>query len=52
MDNISKIFNVKEKLACITLDFEMDYGNRVEELNILSNEWELSDLSRMFRSFL
>lgn len=48
MTKISKIFKVKERLACITLDFEMDYGDRIEELNILDNKQELSELSYIF----
>jgi hypothetical protein len=48
MNNIARIFDVKEKLACVTLDFEMDYGDRVEEPNILNNKQELTDLSGVF----
>ena len=35
MKNISRILFEKEKLACITLDFELDYGDRTEEFNII-----------------
>ena len=37
MNGISKIFDAKEKLACITLDFELDYGDRTEEFNIIED---------------
>ena len=34
MNSISRIFNEKERLACITLDFELDYGDRIGAFNI------------------
>ena len=49
MENISKVFNIKEKLACITLDFEMDYGDRIGEFNILKfNKKEIFNLAKLF----
>lgn len=49
MENISKVFNIKEKLACITLDFEMDYGDRINDFNILKfNEKEIFNLAKVF----
>jgi hypothetical protein len=52
MNNVSKILNVNEKLACITLDFELDYGDRIGEFNILEdNEKDLFDLATLFSDF-
>lgn len=48
MKNISKIFYIKERLVCVTLDFEMDYGDRIKEFNILDDEKALSDLAKLF----
>lgn len=49
-DRPSVVYNVKEKLACVTLDFEKDYGDRVNEFNILSScRSEIDDLGRLFR---
>jgi hypothetical protein len=49
MNKISRIFDVKEKLACITLDFETDYGDRLGEFNILEkSEKDLIGLAEMF----
>jgi len=45
---ISRSLHVKEKLACITLDFETDYGDRVGEFNILRNSLELRELANLF----
>lgn len=45
---MSKLFTINERLACITLDFEMDYGDRIEEFNLLDNEKELFDLARLY----
>jgi peptidoglycan/xylan/chitin deacetylase (PgdA/CDA1 family) len=39
------------KLACITLDFEQDYGWRVQQFNILGdNQAELTELGALFHS--
>ena len=48
MNAISKIFTLKEKLCCVTLDFEMDYGDRVGEFNIINNNAELAELGSCF----
>jgi len=37
-------------LACITLDFELDYGDRIGEFNILQDHKSLTELSRLFSS--
>ena len=48
-NGVSKIFNIKEKIACITLDFEMDYGDRIGEFNILDeNEKDIFNLAELF----
>lgn len=47
-NKVSKIFNIDEKLVCITLDFEMDYGDRIGEFNILNDEKGLSELGELF----
>jgi peptidoglycan/xylan/chitin deacetylase (PgdA/CDA1 family) len=42
---IARLFNIKEKLACITLDFEKDYDDFIGEFNILhSNKKDISKL--------
>lgn len=46
---MEKTYKSKKKLACITLDFEKDYGDRVGEFNILSNESEISGLSQFLQ---
>jgi peptidoglycan/xylan/chitin deacetylase (PgdA/CDA1 family) len=41
---------IPEKLACITLDFEQDYGWRVQQFNILKdNRREIEALGDLFR---
>jgi peptidoglycan/xylan/chitin deacetylase (PgdA/CDA1 family) len=41
---------IPEKLACISLDFEQDYGWRVQEFNILKdNRQEIEALGDLFR---
>ncbi len=48
MKKIAKVFDNKEFLACITLDFEMDYGDRIGEFNILNDEKAINDLGKLF----
>ena len=48
MNDVSKILDVNRKYACITLDFETDYGDRIEEFNILDNERDLLDITKLF----
>ena len=48
MTNIKKNIKIEEKLACITLDFEKDYGGRIGESNLLDNENELYKLKTLF----
>ena len=48
MNNIAKILKQGQKLACITLDFELDYGDRVDEFNILEEEQSILQLSKLF----
>ena len=48
MNNISKVFSIDEKLACITLDFETDYGDRIGEFNILNEKEKLAELGNLF----
>jgi hypothetical protein len=48
MNNISRIFNEKERLACITLDFELDYGDRIGAFNIIEEDQSLFDLAKLF----
>lgn len=45
---VSKVLDVQDKLACITLDFERDYGDRIGEFNILRDEKGISQLARLF----
>ena len=47
--NPFKLLEAKQKLACITLDFEEDYS-RTKESRILKRRDELSSLSRLFSS--
>lgn len=49
MNAVSKVFKIKEKFACITLDFEMDYGDRTEMFNILEDKKGLAELAELFR---
>lgn len=37
MNRIDRIPTAQERIACVTLDFELDYGDRLEEFNILEN---------------
>lgn len=46
--NIKKILEVKDKIACVTLDFEKDYGDRVGEFNILNDREGLESLQKLF----
>jgi len=47
-----KMINLKEKIACITIDFEKDYGSRIGEFNILkSNKKEIYQLFELFSDF-
>jgi len=46
MDNISKILNTTDRLACITIDVEMDYGSRTGEFNILNDDSQLRSLKQ------
>ena len=48
MNLVSNIYDIKEKMACITLDFEMDYGHRVGEFNILHKKKDLNELANLF----
>lgn len=48
MNNYRKILNQDQKLACITLDFELDYGDRVNEFNILEEDQSILQLSKLF----
>ena len=43
-----KTFSTKKKLACITLDFEKDYGDRIGEFNIINEAVELDKLKKQF----
>jgi peptidoglycan/xylan/chitin deacetylase (PgdA/CDA1 family) len=45
---IAKVFDIKEKLACITLDFEKDYDDFIGEFNILkSNKKDILKLKNL-----
>ena len=44
---MEKLIKVK-KIACITLDFEKDYGDRIGEFNILSNK-EITELAQFLQ---
>lgn len=48
MNSISRILNEKERLACITLDFELDYGDRTGAFNIIEEDQSLLDLAKLF----
>lgn len=48
MNGISRILQEKEKLACITLDFELDYGDRTGAFDILEDDAHLAELSTLF----
>jgi len=48
-ESIKQIFDLKERLACITLDFERDYGDRTGEFNILNDKTALESLASCFR---
>ena len=39
-----KVYKSDRKLACITLDYEKDYGDRINEFNILDQNVELDGL--------
>lgn len=44
--------NVRKKIACITLDYELDYGDRVGRFNILNeSRRELETLKETFRTY-
>lgn len=49
MKNIKKIINLEEKIACITIDFEKDYGDRIDEFNILKNTDKIKELAEVFK---
>jgi len=48
MNDRYRVFNFYEKIACITLDFEPDYGDRTGEFNIIENQGELFELKALF----
>ena len=45
---MEKTYKSKKKIACITLDFEKDYGDRIGEFNILSNK-EITELAQFLQ---
>ena len=52
MQKIKKIINSKEKIACFTLDFELDYGSRINQFNLLEqNQAELNVLIDLFKKY-
>lgn len=49
LDRPARLIPVPEKLACITLDYEMDYGDRIGAFNILTaNRPEIEALGACF----
>jgi len=44
-----KVYKSDKKLACITLDYEKDYGYRINEFNILDQNVELDGLVNLFK---
>lgn len=48
MEDMSKFFEVEKKLACVTLDFELDYGDRVNQFNIINKKEKLQELADLF----
>jgi len=46
---MEKTYKSKKKIACITLDFEKDYGDRIGEFNILSNKKEITELAQFLQ---
>jgi hypothetical protein len=37
------------RIACVTLDFECDYGSRTGQLRLARHEWELQEVRAFFR---
>lgn len=50
MNEVSREIIQNKKIACITIDIERDYGDRIEEFNILENKEELANLGDLYRS--
>ena len=49
MKNISKLSLNGKKYACLTMDFEKDYGDRVGAFNILDDRKEIKEFSNLFK---
>jgi len=49
VDNIKKILHPQERVACVTLDFESDYGGRANQFSILDLKDEIDGLAGMFK---
>ncbi len=47
---ILEVFRVPGRLACITLDFEMDYGDRVAPMNPVRDSSRVEKLNALFMS--
>ena len=45
---MEKTYLTNKKLACITLDYEKDYGDRIGEFNIIDQSVELNGLKDLF----
>jgi len=48
MVDIKKIYKIDQRIACITLDFETDYGHRLNKFNILNDSVGLNKVAGIF----
>jgi peptidoglycan/xylan/chitin deacetylase (PgdA/CDA1 family) len=48
LNDIAQVLDPDQKLACITLDFETDYGDRIGAFNIIDDRRALEGLSALF----
>jgi peptidoglycan/xylan/chitin deacetylase (PgdA/CDA1 family) len=46
--SIANVLSAEDKLACMTLDYEMDYGDRIDACNIFQDAQQLDALEQMF----